>query len=159
MTHTYKIKDVGNYRIELDSFRNEFEVSECDEEDKNHYNKLKSFPTLKNAETYIENRETRLSAGKIKRKEPLFVLHKDKYSNVEEEAKITSVDGNDVWIVVLKSKNRTKQWGLSDYMKSTDDNRDKLKQIVELEKKTEEVKKTIDRYSEAELKKHFEIDD
>ena len=152
----YEIKKIGNYKIELDSFSKQFIVSELNVET-NSYQELKTLSELSDAEDYIDKREKRKSISAGQKKEPLLILKKGRGQDDFEEAKITSIDGNSAWIVTTLKKERSKGYSLSGFIKNTKENKEKLDKIKELEKKEEDVKESIEKYTESEINKHFDI--
>lgn len=150
MTERFELKNDGKYKIELESNTNKIIVTEIEGE-----LELKTFDLIKYAEEYIENREKRILAGKLKRKEPLSALKEEYFGGGNyEEIKITSfVNENNIWIV--KNKIRSKEWGISGLVKNTEENKKKIKQLKELNKEIDKLKKSIEKYTTQELKEYF----
>lgn len=151
MENRFELKNDGKYKIELESNTNKIIVTEIESE-----LELKTFDLIKYAEEYIENREKRILAGKLKRKEPLHALKEEYYgTNDYEEIKITSfVDAKNIWIV-SKDKIRSKVWDSDKLVKNTEENKKKIEQLKELRKEVDKLKKSIEEYTSQELREYF----
>ena len=154
MSENIEVKNDGKYKIELQTWDNQFIVSKIDEETKDCA-ELKKFPKYDDAEEYIENREKRIQSSKIKKKEPLFALKKEYSGEEYQKIKITSLVGKACWIVRIEDNKRLKEYSTDNFTKDTEDNKQKIKEVNELRNKADEIEESIIGFTEDEIKDYF----
>lgn len=153
----FELKKDEDYKVEFEDFNKMFIVSELNTE-RNEYSQLRNdFRTMDDAEKYIEDREKRRALSKTKKKEPLLILKRDRWGNRGYvDAKITSIDGDNAWVVTIEKGERSKEYGL-DFFKNTEENKQKITKIEELKNQIEKIESSIERYTVEEVKQYFDI--